>query len=628
MQMNTGLPAALCAAALSLCALPAMADDGQTVERLILRLATNGDQFQTLDANRLERLSGLAGTTLRGQRPMAGGNQLVRLAQPVGLDEARRIAARLAGDAEVVHAEPDVRMQIAATYPNDPYFASQWHLKGPGEGEAFGINLPSAWDLARGSESVVVAVIDTGILPHPDIDTNVLDGTGRVLPGYDFIDDLPTANDGDGRDADPTDPGDWTSAGECGDNEPPSSRPSSWHGTHVAGTIGALTDNGIGVAGVAWNVRLLPLRALGKCGGYLSDIIDAMYWAVGLPVPGVPDNANPARVLNMSLGAEISCGTSFQQAADAVMAAGGVVVAAAGNSNDFAVMYAPGNCAGVVTVAATNQLGQRASYSNFGPPIDLAAPGGHAGIDPQVWSTADGGSTTPLFDGAYSVKQGTSMAAPHVSGVAALILSLDPTLGASQIESLLTTHVTPFPQTGNPLDCTTNMCGAGIVNAAAVVQALADATPDGFGFASATDVAPSSVVTSGPMTVSGINVPVDVTVENGEYEVNGDGVWIGAAANVANDVGISAAGQVVNGDTIRVRHTAAAEYQATNMTTLWVGGVSGSFSSFTQAPPPPPPPVDDGDGNGGGGGGGALGWLSLMGLAIGAGLRRRRRGRS
>ena len=242
--------------------------------------------------------------------------------------------------------------------PNDPGLASQWHYRGP-PAEMGGANLPPAWDLTTGSAGIVVAVIDTGSMPgHPDL-------AGRFIGGYDLIADLPTGNDGDGRDADPTDPGDWITAAEsagavfsgCPIQD------SSFHGTHVAGTIGAASNNGVGVAGINWVSKILPVRVLGKCGGWTSDVVDGIRWSAGLAVPNVPANTNPARVLNLSLGGYAchgspqvcDCGTSTQSAIDDAVDAGAVVVVAAGNSNRPASESTPGNCNGVITVGATGR---------------------------------------------------------------------------------------------------------------------------------------------------------------------------------------------------------------------------------------------------------------------------------
>ena len=199
------------------------------------------------------------------------------------------------------------------------------------------------------------------------------------MQGYDFITDTAISNDGDGRDSDASDPGDAIAAGECGNGKPLQARTSSWHGTHVAGTIAAKTNNGLGVAGVAFNAKVLPLRVLGKCGGYTSDIADAITWASGGTVAGVPANANKARVINMSLGGTGACDTTTQTAINGARSRGTVVIVAAGNDNMNVSNASPANCSGVVAIAATDKAGGRASYSNYGTLIDVAAPGGDTG---------------------------------------------------------------------------------------------------------------------------------------------------------------------------------------------------------------------------------------------------------
>jgi serine protease len=308
----------------------------------------------------------------------------------------------------------------------------------------------------------VVAVIDTGYRPHADLAAN-------IVGGYDFISTAAVGNDGNGRDSDALDPGDATIAGECAAGEPAYS--SSWHGTHVAGTIAALTNNGAGVAGVAYGAKVLPVRVLGKCGGYTSDIADGVVWAAGGAVSGVPANAHPARVLNLSLGGGGSCGTTMQNAINTARSRGAVVVVAAGNSNTNASNATPANCAGVVTVAATNRSGGRSYYSNYGTVVDIAAPGGdmRSAATNGILSTLNSGPTSPGVD-TLAYYQGTSMATPHVAGVAALMLAVKSSLTPDQVESLLKSSARAFP-----VAC--SGCGTGIVNAAAAVAAAVNSSP-------------------------------------------------------------------------------------------------------------------------------------------------------
>jgi len=451
--------------------------DGYT-DRLIVKWRKDAQAKQArFGTAAVQSLSVTAGITLAHARRMSGQADVVRLPRRMSIAEADEIAARLSADPAVEYVVPDRKM-YPMRLPNDPKMniTEQWHYFGPSEGSFGGINLPEAWDVTTGNPAVTVAVIDTGLVPHADIDDNLLDGAGRVLPGYDFVSDPLRANDGDGRDADPTDPGDWVSAEDITPGSPfegCTSMNSSWHGTHVAGTIGALTDNGVGVAGVNWESRILPVRVLGKCGGYESDVIDGMRWAAGLPVPDVPANTNPAHVLNLSLGGNGPCDSAFQEAIDEIIAAGKVIVVAAGNEAQDVANSAPANCSGVIAVAAVARNGQRAWYSNFGSGITISAPGGdqYVPTDMQVLSTSNTGfkgpDPSPGGD-RYVAHQGTSMATPHVTGVVSLMLSLDSNLIPAQVVRRLQETARPFPA-GTGRDCTTTTCGAGIVDAAAVL---------------------------------------------------------------------------------------------------------------------------------------------------------------
>jgi serine protease len=270
------------------------------------------------------------------------------------------------------------------------------------------------------------------------------------------------AADGTGRDSDASDNGDSTIAGQCGGGMPAQDQASSWHGTHVAGTIAARTNNGVGVAGVAYGAKVVPVRVLGKCGGYTSDIADAMIWASGGAVTGAPVNANKARVLNLSLGGSGACDTTTQNAINSARSRGAVVVVAAGNSNVNAANANPANCAGVIAVAAVGRTGGKASYSNYGTVVDVAAPGGDSGAG--ILSTMNAGTTTPAGDN-YAYYMGTSMATPHVAGVAALMLAKNPNLTPDEVEAKLKATARAFP-------AACSGCGAGIVDAAAAVNAV------------------------------------------------------------------------------------------------------------------------------------------------------------
>ncbi|MGX4643220.1 S8 family peptidase [Massilia sp. SYSU DXS3249] len=400
-----------------------------------------------------ERAGQQFGMSLKALRTTATGAHVMKIDRKVSVKEAEALAAELmARDASVEYAEPDRILRKMAT-PTDPMYTQQWHYYET----TGGLRLPAAWDSSTGT-GVRVAVIDTGIRPHADL-------SGQILAGYDFISDATIGNDGNGRDSDASDPGDWTLANECAAGEPASS--SSWHGTHVAGTIAAATNNGTGVAGVAYGAKIVPVRVLGKCGGYTSDIADAIVWSSGGAVTGVTNIAARAQVINMSLGGGGACGTTTQNAINSARSRGTVVIVAAGNENMNASNSNPANCAGVVTVAATNRNGARAPYSNYGTVVDVAAPGGDA--NGYIISTLNAGTQSPGADN-YAGYQGTSMATPHVAGVAALMLAKNSALTPDQIESKLKSTARPFPGT-----CTS--CGTGIVDAAAAVASATTTTP-------------------------------------------------------------------------------------------------------------------------------------------------------
>lgn len=424
----------------------------------IMRVANKGQARAAevaASASRIaQEFSTSANFEFKFNRPLAMDGYFVFDAEkrmPPG--QAKKLLRILESHPDVAFVEPNQLLQPLAQ-PSDPRYTEQWHYY-----EATGgLNAPLAWDYATGA-GTVVAVLDTGYRPHADL-------IGNILPGYDMISDSFIGNDGNGRDSDARDPGDWATAGQCGNGFPEQDQGSSWHGTHVAGTIAAVSNNGSGVAGVAYNAQVVPVRVLGRCGGTTADIADGIIWASGGSVAGTTTNANPADVINMSLGGQGSCSSSTQQAINIARGNGSTVVIAAGNSNSDSTNFNPGNCAGVVNVASTGRDGGRAYYSNYGSNVDVAAPGGAMSFadDPNgVLSTYNSGTTTPASDN-YGFSQGTSMAAPHVAGLAALIKEADPSASADDIEALL-------KQTSRNFPATCNGCGTGIVDAAAAVQA-------------------------------------------------------------------------------------------------------------------------------------------------------------
>lgn len=428
---------------------------------VVVKMKPAASGFRIMPAGELKRLN------LEIKRDQTSGGEIVYRLPATTLSSlkaedarARTLAAvkSLRARADVAYAQPNYIFQIT-TVPNDSGYPKQWHYfdNGSGAGKApGGINLPTAWNTNQGSAAVVVAVIDTGILPdHEDIA-----GSLNLASGYDMISDPEIANDSDGRDSDPTDPGDAIAADECYAGSP--ELPSSWHGTHVSGTIGVgKTNNSLGVAGINWNVKLQPVRVLGKCGGTMVDINDAIRWAAGLPVPGTPVNPTPAKVINMSLGGASPCSASpaTQSAINDAIAKGATVVVAAGNESSDAAQFIPASCNGVITVAASDRLGNLATrYSNFGPRIDILAPGGDVRQDSDNDGNPDG--VLSMVEGGYAFYNGTSMAAPHTAGVAALLLAQDSTRSPAQILSLLKANALPRSATQCP-----KPCGAGLLNA-------------------------------------------------------------------------------------------------------------------------------------------------------------------
>jgi serine protease len=476
-------------------------------------------------------------------RTLYNGAHTVRLDHWMQGSELTALVARLALDPDVEMVGPDRLKRIAATVPNDPRygdnngdptaaFTQQWYLMTPTSILVSAIDAERAWDLSRGSALVPVAVVDTGVLfRHPDLGT-VADG-GKLWPGYDMVgpDNAAfsppftyyLANDGNGRDPDATDPGDWINTADL--NTPASKAvftgsglkcavaPSSWHGTLVSGVIGASTNDGIGIAGVGWNTPIVPVRALGKCAGYDSDILDGMAWAAGLPLGGnspPPDNLHPVRIINLSLGGPTNCSSFYSSLINELAANNVVVVAAAGNGGGTngagGAVSEPANCPGVIAVAALRNTGTKVGFSNFGPEITISAPGGNClSLQPpclySIVSTVNSGTESASDPGmtyvdgnkpsfTYSGQTflgggvfGTSFSAPMVSGVIALMWAVNPGLTVADVTSMLKASARPFPPAGTvpvcpttdantgECSCTQTTCGAGMLDAHAAVLA-------------------------------------------------------------------------------------------------------------------------------------------------------------
>lgn len=377
----------------------------------------------------------LLNTSVAYTTASSNGTTTVVLTSPVPESAAEALADAYSADLAVEWAEPNYWAYPAAfpaSPPDDPLYADMWNLWsdfGLGVG-ASSSTMSAAWTTTQG-QGVTVAVLDTGYIAHPDLNTQIVDGYDFVSSYSDgyvrYVGSTKAAgnNDGDvlatdiygsvGRDGNPFDPGDWFYYYD-GVNIQLSG--SSWHGSHVAGTIAAAANNGIGVAGVAPKAKIQPIRVLGWNGGIASDIADAITWASGGAVSGVPSNSTPAKIINLSLGGEQACPAVYQTAIDGAIARGSIVVVAAGNSASDAANFAPANCEGVVTVAATDRNGKLAPYSNFGSVVDIAAPGGSSagGIFSTASSTTTGPGAPSYVGGApvpsYRAYQGTSMATP------------------------------------------------------------------------------------------------------------------------------------------------------------------------------------------------------------------------
>ena len=372
--------------------------------------------------------------------------EVLQLDQPITRDEADVLVKQLVSSGKVESAEINER-RFVSTAPNDPGYPDQWYLKDFATPGNIGIGVEAAWDHTPGRADIVIAVIDTGGTDHPDM-------AGRQLYGFDFF----------SNDFDSTDDGDGSDGSQCAASS------STWHGTKVAGVIAANVNNGLGIAGINQRSLIQHIRILGPCGGDTSDEIKAIRWAAGLDVAGVPLNPTPARIINLSLGGVGNCLASEQEAIDAAVAAGSIVVVAAGNGGSDQIgddldttPNAPANCNNVITVAATTKSGLRATFSNYGSRVTIAAPG--VGI-----------LTTTV--GGYTEVSGTSFSAPIVSGVISLMLSADPTLDYQRVLAFLGSYlppiVNPFPAVSSPCSsdiADVNYCGFGIIDAGRAVQA-------------------------------------------------------------------------------------------------------------------------------------------------------------
>ena len=590
----------------------------------------------------LARAAGMAGRAQHAGRlgarlalPLADGRPLGPHSQglrAMGLS-SRQLVARLQAQPDVEWAVVDQRRSITGVLPNDPYYAGnqtsitptvgQWYLRPPDNTLVSAINAEGAWAITTGSSSITVAVLDTGVrFDHPDL-------AGKLWPGYDFVRGS-ASGDGDGQDADASDPGDWTTASSsCGEAS------SSWHGTQVAGLIGAASDNGIGMASVGRKVMVLPVRVLGQCGGFDSDIQAGMLWAAGLSSDPVP-NPHPAKVINISLGSPTACG-SYQPIIDQLTAAKVTVVVAAGNSIGL-VVNSPANCQGVITVAGVRHAGTKVGYSSLGPQVSLAAPAGNCvNIDggPCLYpllTTGNAGTTSPganTYSDSTKSSLGTSFAAPLVAGTAALMLSVDPALAPAQIKAVLQASTRAFPTTGGAdakvvacqapssveqleCYCTTSTCGAGLLDAGAAVTSVQVAM-----------LAPTAVIQAlaVPVTV-GSTVMLD---GRGSSAALGRSLVRYQWAIAGGDLAAASLTGATDGNSATLSAIAPGAVRVSLTVTDNTGASRSAETTLTVAAAPVvvTPPATGGGGGGGGGGAMGRGWM--LGLASAIGLLARRR---
>jgi len=568
---------------------------------------------------------------------------------------------KLRADPAVEFAVPDRRRYAQATNPNDPLFSGQWYLKNT---EVSSVDAIGAWDTEIGSTGIVIAVLDTGVLyDHPDLGRG--DAGGKLLPGFDFVSGTAQANDGGGRDADPSDPGDWIDANDktnaaftdCDTGA------SSWHGTRVSGMIGARTNNAAGVAGLSWNSFILPVRVLGKCGGTDSDIIAGMRWAAGLPVSGAPTNPTPARILNLSLGATGACELSYRDTIDELTARKVLVVISAGNEGTM--VSSPANCPGVAAIAAIRHAGSKVGFSNLGPEVAIASPGGNCvnvNGGPCLFSldtTSDSGATAPgafTFTDQTNSNLGTSFSAPIVSGIAGLMLSRNANLSTGQMLARLREGARPFPTTVSdaptitachvPVStadvqleqclCTANTCGAGMANAAGALAAadrpIAAVALPGTVFpgqnvslnaaASAASCGRTIASFSWTVVVPATNPPAIVGSNTASATVIAPTAGaMTVRVTVTDNLGRSDTADVLL-EPARITSAAPATAGASACATPVVSGPTPGAA--TPTPPPVTPPASGG-GGGGGGGGGSIEYLTLflLGLMTARAARRR-----
>lgn len=587
--------------------------DADSADRIIVRWRAS----ETV-GTRLQKASRLSGLQIRSKQSLTADIDVLELPRKLSGNDLSTLLDQIEADPDVVYASADLRRHAHAL-TNDPLLASQWYLLAE---QPSATRTDAAWDITSGDPSLVVAVLDTGVrFEHPDLG-RTQEG-GKLLPGYDFVSRISVANDGTARDADPSDPGDWVDATDRtqSDFSDCDIANSSWHGTRVAGLIGALTNNAAGVAGAGFNTRILPVRVLGKCGGFDSDIIAAMRWAAGLSVAGAPANPTPAAVINLSLGSDGLCTAAYQAAVDEITARGVLVVASAGNEGG--PVGTPANCSGVLGVAGIRHAGTKVGFSNLGPALSIGAPGGNCvntGIgQPCLFSivvASNTGTTNPAtstYTDQIRYNVGTSFSAPQAAAAVALMRAVNGRLSPVQLVTLVKQSSTPFPVSTDAAiptchipagdtdlqttecNCTTQTCGAGMLNTGA---AVADARR------------PFAILQTSGTVAAGVTITLDASssfASNGRTLVSYQWSVDGASGNtpvIAAPAQASTSLQMPNSGQFTLRVTIADDQgdQDTETVTLAV-------------PEPPatlPPPAT----SGGGGGGGRMGWELIAFLAL------------
>jgi serine protease len=512
-------------------------------QQLIVQLKRNTELAQPTEADLTNLVSQwriVIGTPINLVRALHNGYLILRTDEANADDVAAHLNAQ-ANELGIAYAEPDaIFLPDGLAAPNDPSYAEQWHLQDSAN-TSFSIRMPSAWAVTTGTTQITIAMLDTGVLyNHPDL-------KHRLLLGYDFISDPARANDGDGRDPNAADPGNWLTPAEASSAFAGCRTASSnWHGTQMAGIIGAEADNGYGITGINWASPLLPVRVMGKCGGHLSDVVDGLRWAAGLPVLDVAPNPHPARVINLSFGALGACSPLLQNAIDEVTRRGVVVVTSAGNRALNAQFQSPANCSNVVVAGGVDRRGERGYYSNYGSGINVGAPGGDPAnfADDHIVTTSNLGTTLPQTH-TLGWAVGSSAAAAQVSGVISLVLSRNPNFTRRDVLFALSKTATPYPVRGS---CDWLGCGLGLVNAG---RAVSEATSTqaiylpAFAFSSASG---QNVIANGgfeaqangwavsslkgsPVIMSDALMPPDVLAYSGNYAA-----WLGGVLDEVNAI--------------------------------------------------------------------------------------------